>query len=90
VPDLANLKTNLTKEAWKAVIAGGGKPGTLMPAFAKQNGGPLSTEQIDSLVEYVVKKFPYNPAANSKEAPKKATAPPPVPAIKTDRKEAGQ
>lgn len=63
VPDLATLKTNLTKEAWKTIIAGGGaRPGSLMPAFSKQNGGPLSSEQIDGLVEYAMKKFPFKSA----------------------------
>lgn len=71
VSDLATLKTNLTKEAWKTIIAGGGtKPGSLMPAFAKQNGGPLSAEQIDGLVEYVIKKFPFKSATAKEPAPK--------------------
>jgi hypothetical protein len=29
-----------------------------MPAFAKSEGGILDTNQVESLVEYLVKKFP--------------------------------
>jgi len=34
------------------------KPGTLMPAFAKENGGPLDDSQIKSLVAYLIRVFP--------------------------------
>jgi hypothetical protein len=39
-----------------------------MPAFHQSKQGPLSDEQIDSLVEYAMKKFPFNPANASKSA----------------------
>jgi mono/diheme cytochrome c family protein len=36
-----------------------------MPAFAQSAGGPLSKEQIDSLVEYLLANYPKEPAAAS-------------------------
>lgn len=74
VPDLAALKVPMTEESWRNVIVNGGKPGTLMPAFAKDKGGPLTAEQVESLVKYAVKKFPFDPAKA------KATLPTPAPA----------
>lgn len=69
VPDLAALKYEMTEESWRNVIANGGKPGTLMPAFAKKHEGPLSDEQIESLVKYVMQKFPFDPAKAKAAAP---------------------
>ena len=40
VPDLHNLKTPTNDEFWRTWIAHG-KPGSLMPAFASSDGGPL-------------------------------------------------
>jgi mono/diheme cytochrome c family protein len=57
VTDLHNLKTVPNSEYWKFSIVNG-KPGTLMPAFAQTQGGPLSDAQIASLVDYLVKDFP--------------------------------
>jgi mono/diheme cytochrome c family protein len=57
VTDLHNLKTVPNAEFWKFSIVHG-KPGTLMPAFAQAEGGPLSELQIASLVDYLVKDFP--------------------------------
>lgn len=57
VPDLHALKTIPNAEYWKFSIVHG-KPGTLMPAFAQGQGGPLSDAQIASLVDYLVKDFP--------------------------------
>ncbi len=56
---VTDLRTKLpgTAEYWKFSIVHG-KPGTLMPAFAQTEGGPLSDAQIASLVEYLVKDFP--------------------------------
>ena len=34
-----------------------------MPAFADTEGGPLSKEQIESLVTYLFDTFPKEPAA---------------------------
>ncbi len=57
VTDLHNLKTVPNAEYWKFSVVHG-KPGTLMPAFAQTEGGPLSDAQIASLVDYLVKDFP--------------------------------
>jgi mono/diheme cytochrome c family protein len=55
VPSLASLSH--APAEWRAWIAGG-REGTLMPAFAAEHGGPLSREQIDSLVEYLLSRTP--------------------------------
>jgi len=52
VPDLHNLKTPINDEYWRTWIAHG-KPGSLMPAFATSDGGPLSDIQIASLAAYL-------------------------------------
>ncbi len=67
VTDLTKLQHPADAAFWKQMIAEG-KEHSSMPAFGKAKGGPLSDEQIDSLVEYAVKKFPFNPA-NVKPTP---------------------
>jgi len=62
VPDLRALKAEPTKEYWKQWITNG-KPGSLMPAFAQAQGGPLTEAQIDSLVDYLTQHFPQRPVA---------------------------
>jgi len=52
VPDLHNLKTPASDEFWRTWIAHG-KPGSLMPAFATSDGGPLTDIQIASLAAYL-------------------------------------
>lgn len=52
VPDLHNLKSPTNDEFWRTWIAHG-KPGSLMPAFATSDGGPLSDIQIASLTAYL-------------------------------------
>ena len=52
VPDLNNLKTPANDEFWRTWIAHG-KPGSLMPAFATSDGGPLTDIQIASLSAYL-------------------------------------
>lgn len=52
VPDLHNLKDPTSEEFWRAWITSG-KAGTLMPAFAKSQGGPLDEMQIASLATYL-------------------------------------
>lgn len=56
VPDLRALAPVPAPEAWRQLITHG-KPGTLMPAFAQANEGPLTPAQIDSLVEYLTGAF---------------------------------
>ena len=56
VPDLHALKQTPTKAYWESWIRNG-KVGSMMPAFALDKQGPLSNEQIDSLVEYLATDF---------------------------------
>jgi cytochrome c553 len=62
VPDLHALKHDTNAEYWKVWIDNG-KEGTLMPAFAQRNGGPLSDQQIASLVDHLVKTIPGKASA---------------------------
>jgi len=66
VPDLHALKQSTDTNYWKSWIING-KPGTLMPAFAKAQGGPLNDEQVESLAEFLgsgaFKKSPVAAAA---------------------------
>jgi mono/diheme cytochrome c family protein len=57
VPNLRMLARETNADYWKAMIVLG-KPGTLMPAFSTNEGGPLTDEQITSLVDYLVKAIP--------------------------------
>jgi cytochrome c553 len=56
VPDLRKLSPAPTAETWRHLITHG-KPGTLMPAFALPQAGPLTEAQIESLVEYLTDAF---------------------------------
>jgi mono/diheme cytochrome c family protein len=62
VPDLATKPHGDTKywTQWIRI----GKPGTFMPGFDEPHGGPLSEEQIASLLEYLPSRFP--PTADAK------------------------
>jgi cytochrome c553 len=57
VPDLKTLKVHPTRDYWNQWITNG-KVGSLMPAFAQEQGGPLSKEQIDSLADYLTNYYP--------------------------------
>jgi mono/diheme cytochrome c family protein len=63
VPDLFTARTHRDAAWWRTWIDDG-KDGTLMPAFAAKNGGPLSNEQIDSLVEFALSHLPTEPQKN--------------------------
>jgi mono/diheme cytochrome c family protein len=66
VPDLHNLKDPTSEQFWNAWITSG-KPGTLMPAFATAQGGPLDDMQISSLANYLSLTIPsHAPAATGK------------------------
>jgi len=52
VPDLGNLQVPTNEEFWRAWITAG-KAGSLMPAFATSQGGPLTDLQIASLAAYL-------------------------------------
>jgi cytochrome c5 len=62
VPDLRAPKTARDRNYWLNWITFG-RPGSMMPAFGEKDGGPLSKEQIDSLVDYLAKEFPQSPVA---------------------------
>jgi mono/diheme cytochrome c family protein len=57
VADLRALNHPTDYNFWKMIITSG-KPGTLMPAFAAEQGGPLTGEQIESLAKILTEKFP--------------------------------
>jgi mono/diheme cytochrome c family protein len=57
VPDLHALKVPTNIEFWQTWISHG-KPGTLMPAFATAEGGPLTDMQIASLANYLAATIP--------------------------------
>jgi len=61
VPDLRNLKDATSEEFWRTWITSG-KAGTLMPAFATSQGGPLTDLQISSLAAYINAIIPPHPA----------------------------
>jgi len=52
VPDLHNLQIPTSEEFWRTWITAG-KAGTLMPAFATSQGGPLNDLQIAALAAYL-------------------------------------
>lgn len=65
VPDLHTLKIPTNFAFWRTWIAHG-KPGTLMPAFSRVDGGPLSDMQISSLASYLAAAIPSKPLTHSK------------------------
>ena len=69
VPDLAALKTPANENYWAQWITIG-KPGTFMPGFHKRSGGPLTDEQISSLVAFLGERF-----SKRKTIPGKAVLP---------------
>jgi mono/diheme cytochrome c family protein len=71
VPDLAALKHPTDADHWRRWITSG-KAGTVMPAFAHGEGGILNPSQIESLVEYAMKKFPSVNSAATKQPPSTA------------------
>ena len=60
VPDLLTARGHRDAAWWRTWIAEG-KEGTLMPAFAEKNGGPLTQDQIDSLVKFALAQLPTEP-----------------------------
>jgi mono/diheme cytochrome c family protein len=62
VPDLHNLKVPTNEEFWRTWITFG-KAGSLMPAFATSQGGPLNDLQIASLAAYLNAILPSHVAS---------------------------
>jgi cytochrome c5 len=84
VPTLRDPKRATDANYWSKWITEG-REGSLMPAFALNRGGILTTEQITSLVDYLegdFKKEPVKPAATPTVAPAKLIPPPAGPAVK--------
>lgn len=61
VSDLGAVERPTDSVYWEQWIRNG-KPGTFMPAFSKRYGGPLSDEQIGSLVTYLTARKQTGPA----------------------------
>jgi mono/diheme cytochrome c family protein len=81
VPDLGSLNHPTDAAFWRTMISDG-KDKSLMPAFSAGHGGPLSNDQIESLVEYMTKDFPreHKPTPQlpfAAAAPVHASMPPP-------------
>lgn len=57
VPDLSTLARPRDATYWRTLVEHG-KPGTLMPGFARERGGILEPNQVDSLVEYLLTAYP--------------------------------
>ncbi len=55
--DLQSRQKPMPPDYWKMFITYG-KPGTMMPAFAKEQTGFLTSEQTASLMNYLVREFP--------------------------------
>jgi mono/diheme cytochrome c family protein len=62
VPDLRGLKLPSDLDYWTAIIARG-KPHTMMPGFAREEGGPLTELQVSSLAAYLRKTMAPPPPA---------------------------
>jgi mono/diheme cytochrome c family protein len=82
VPDLRALKHPTDRDHWLKWITFG-RPGSLMPAFAQSEGGPLTEEQIDSLVSYLDKSITQRAKAIANRPP--PVLPPPPPAFPNNR-----
>ncbi len=68
VSDLRLPKKPRDVAYWRDWISRG-KPGTLMPAWALSEGGPLTDQQINSLVDYLYRSFPRQPPRLTVPAP---------------------
>jgi mono/diheme cytochrome c family protein len=80
VPDLRTLAHPTSADHWRTWITYG-RAGSMMPAFAESEGGPLNPQQINALVDFMVKAFPNRPQAA--QGPQPASTPPAAPQIAT-------
>ncbi|HXS67783.1 MAG TPA: c-type cytochrome, partial [Candidatus Polarisedimenticolia bacterium] len=67
VPDLHHLTEPTNPDFWRSWIAHG-KPGTLMPAFSRSEGGFLTEAQIGSLVVFLNGTISPHPAGAANPA----------------------
>lgn len=65
VPELAGLPHGNQRDYWQHWVTHG-KDNSLMPAFSKAEGGPLSEEQIASLLDYLVSRPESQPLTTVK------------------------
>ena len=68
VPDLAKLNHPTNEEHWRKWIRSG-RVGSMMPAFAKAEGGPLTDEQVDSLVKFLMESITAKAPPQNKANP---------------------
>jgi len=61
VPNLRAIQDPTSHASWQKLISLG-KPGTLMPAFSKSLGGPLTEAQISSIAAYLTEAIPFQGA----------------------------
>jgi mono/diheme cytochrome c family protein len=81
VPDLHKVNSEGGAEYWRNWIVKG-KVGSLMPAWAQSEGGPLTPEQIESVVQYLLTEFSQQKAvatSQSGSSPQTPATPPPMP-----------
>lgn len=78
VPDLRTLPHPTTAEHWQTWISYG-RAGSMMPAFAESEGGPLNPQQVSALVDFMVKAFPNRP--QSAQGPQPVSALPVAPQV---------
>ena len=69
VPNLKALGKPTDHDYWDAWVRKG-KAGSLMPAFAKSEGGPLDEDQIKSLVGYLMSHLNADPKSASQSTAK--------------------
>ena len=74
VPDLKRLNHPTDAEHWRKWITSG-KAGSMMPAFAKAEGGPLDDVQIQSLVKYLTETISKAPHTSARPAPRVVATP---------------
>lgn len=60
VPDLLVARQHRDAAFWRKWISEGGE-GAMMPAWSQARGGPLTPEQIESLVEFCLTMLPSEP-----------------------------
>jgi len=56
VPDLRHIDGETNPDFWKRTILHG-KPDSMMPAFASDEGGPLNGDQVNSLIAFLGRNY---------------------------------
>lgn len=63
VPDLRKIGHEINPDFWRRLVLHG-KTDSMMPAFAREEGGPLDLKQVDSLVTFLEERFGKSPKAS--------------------------